>query len=263
MNPVPPVIKNCVNPNIAAESTANVNAREVFFIADDFGMDTEVNRAIVHAHRRGVLHGASLMVGQPGTEDAIHLAHDNPRLRVGWHLHLDTSQPVTCAAWPWGNSYRRAGWAIGLSQCARQLMRDEVKAQWEKLQATGLPCAFVNSHHHLHAHPFVYNALLDLLPGTFDGWLRLGNPRFFSPSLDALWMRPADWLWMERRRRRCPHRCSDTLWGLGRTYRMQAREVADAARQLGPGLHEFFFHPRSTDNDADTRCLLELKTCGF
>ena len=43
----------------------------------------------------------------------------------------------------------------------------------------------------------------------------------------------------------------------------QAREVADAARQLGVGLHEFYFHPRSVDNDADTQCLLELKTCGF
>jgi hypothetical protein len=44
---------------------------------------------------------------------------------------------------------------------------------------------------------------------------------------------------------------------------MQAREVADAARQLRPGLHEFFFHPRNVDNDADVRCLLELKTCEF
>jgi hypothetical protein len=73
----------------------------------------------------------------------------------------------------------------------------------------------------------------------------------------------ADRLWMEPRRRRCPFRCSNTLWGLGRSFRMQAREVADAARQLGAGLHEFYFHPRSVDNDADTQCLLELKTCGF
>jgi chitin disaccharide deacetylase len=48
--------------------------REVFFIAEDFGMTPEVNRAIVEAHRRGALQGASLMVGQPGTADAIRAA---------------------------------------------------------------------------------------------------------------------------------------------------------------------------------------------
>jgi hypothetical protein len=240
-----------------------VSHREVFFIADDFGLTTEVNRAVVEAHCRGALQGASLMVGQPGTADAVRAAQDNPCLRVGWHLHLDNSQPVTCAAWPWGDSYRRAGWAIGLSQRARWLMREEVRAQWEGFRATGLACAFVNSHHHLHAHPFVYQILLDVLKPSFDGWLRLGKPRFFSANFDAVWMGPADWLWMRPRRRRCPYRCSDTLWGLGRTFRMQAGEVRRAIQQLGDGLHEFYFHPRSTNNDADLQCLLELKTCEF
>jgi len=237
--------------------------REVFFVADDFGMTPEVNRAVVEAHRRGVLQGASLMVGQPGTADAVRAAQDNPGLRVGWHLHLDNSRPVTCAAWPWGDSYRRAGWTIGLSRRARQLMREEVRAQWELFQETGLPCAFVNSHHHLHAHPFVYQVLLDVLKPSFDGWLRLGKPCFFSWNPDALWMGPADWLWMRPRRRRCPYQCTDTLWGLGRTFRMQAGEVARAIQQLGDGFHEFYFHPRSMDNDADLQCLLELKTCEF
>lgn len=237
--------------------------REVFFIADDFGMTTEVNRAVVEAHRHGVLHGASLMVGQPGTADAVRAARDNPGLRVGWHLHLDSSQPVTCAAWPWGDSYRRAGWAIGLSRSARQLMREEVRAQWEKFRETGLTCAFVNSHHHLHAHPCVYQILLDVLKPSFDGWLRLGKPCFFSPNLDAVWMGPADWLWMARRRRSCPYRCCDTLWGLGRTFRMQSGEVTRAIKTLGDGFHEFYFHPRSMNNDADLQCLLELKTCEF
>jgi hypothetical protein len=241
-----------------------VSDRKVFFIADDFGMNAEVNRAVVEAHLRGVLHGASLMLGQPGTADAVRMAQQNPSLQVGWHLHLDNSQPVTCAAWPWGNSYRRAGWAIGLSRRARQLMREEVRAQWNMFGETGLTCAFVNSHHHLHAHPFVYRTLLDVLGSSFHGWLRLGQPRFFSPNLDAIWIGPADWLWMGPRRRRCPYRCSDTVWGLGRTFRMQAGEVARAIQRLGPGFHEFYFHPRSTANDDwDLRCLRELKTCEF
>ena len=143
-------------------------------------------------------------------------------------------------------------------------MRDEVRAQWEQFRETGLTCAFVNSHHHLHAHPFVYEVLLDVLKPSFNGWLRLGKPRFFSPNRDALWIRPADWLWMGPRRRHCPYRCTDTMWGLGRTFRMQANEVTRAIEHLGPGFHEFYFHPRSTaSDDRDLQCLLELKKCGF
>ncbi|HXI83475.1 MAG TPA: ChbG/HpnK family deacetylase [Verrucomicrobiae bacterium] len=238
-----------------------MNDREVVFIADDFGMSPEVNRAIVHAHRRGALHGASLMMGQPATEDAVRLARENPGLQVGWHLHLCDSQPITRVAWPWGESHSRAGWAIGLSSRARRLMRDEVRVQWELFQATGLPCPFVNSHHHLHAHPFVYSALLNVLPSQFKGWIRLGKPRFFTPQPGMVVFGITDKLFMEARRRRCPYRHSDTTWGLGRTFRMQAREVVDAARQLTGGLHEFYFHPRTVNNDADVQCLLELKAC--
>ncbi len=226
-------------------------------------MSREANRAIVHAHRQGVLHGASLMMGQAATEDAVQLARDNPDLQVGWHLHLCDSQPITRQAWPWGVSHSRAGWAIGLSSNARRLMRDEVRIQWELFQATSLPCAFVNSHHHLHAHPFVYNAVLNILPPQFGGWIRLGKPRFFTPQPGMVVFGITDRLFMEARRHRCPYRHSDTIWGLGRTFRMQAREVVDAARQLTDGLHEFYFHPRAVNNDADVLCLLELKTCEF
>jgi predicted glycoside hydrolase/deacetylase ChbG (UPF0249 family) len=240
-----------------------MHRREVIFVADDFGLSADINRATVHAHSRGALRGASLMMGQRATDDAVRVARDNPSLQIGWHLHLCDSQPVTCHSWPWGNAYARAGWTIGLSRKAWRLMRNEVAAQWDLFQATGLPCSFVNSHHHLHAHPFVYAALLEIMPKEFNGWLRLGKPRFFGPTKNQYFYIWTDELFMQSRRRQCPYRCSDTIWGLGRTYRMQAPEVAEAAQQLPDGLHEFYFHPRAIENDTDVRCLLELKSCGF
>ena len=235
--------------------------REVFFIADDFGMTEEINHAILHAHRHGVLDGAGLMMGQPGTEHAIRLARENPSLQVGWHFHLCDSKPITRRAWPWDASHSRAGWAIGLLSGARRLMRNEIKVQWELFRATGLSCAFVNSHHHLQAHPFVYTALLNTLPADFNGWIRLGKPEFFSPSPQATLFGVIDKLLMESRRRNCPYRHSDTMWGLGRTFHMQAPEVAAVLKQLPAGFHEFFFHPRTIESDMDVQCLLELKTC--
>jgi hypothetical protein len=129
-------------------------AKEHIFVADDFGMNDEINEAILRAHLSGDLNGASLMMAQPFTEDAVAKAHAHPTLQIGWHLHLNDSLPASVERWPWGASPARAGFSIGLSSTARKLMRREVARQWELFQATGLECRFINSHHHLHAHPF-------------------------------------------------------------------------------------------------------------
>ena len=235
-------------------------AKEVVFVADDLGMSAEINDAILHAHLDGCLDGAALMMGQPGTDEAVQLARKNPSLQIGWHLHLTDSQPVTTARWPWGASPARAGWAIGLLPSARRLMENEVARQWELFQSTGLPCAFVNSHHHLHAHPFVFRAMRRVLGDAVPGWLRLGRPCFFSShSVTSAALALGDQLFMNRRRRLSPWRTTDTLWGLDRLFRMDPREVRAALTALPDGFHEFMFHPR-TRTCPDTQCLLALKS---
>jgi len=232
--------------------------REIFFVADDFGASAEINRAIVKAHRDGALYGASLMMGQPGTEDAVALARENPSLKIGWHLHLCDSRPVTCREWPWHDEPVKAGFRMALSGSARKLMESEIRVQWELFEATGLPCAFVNSHHHLHSHPMVYPRLLEVLPASFSGWLRLGQPRFFENGTVPLSTRALGML-MRRHRRNCRgFRTSRTLWGIDRTFRMDAREVTDAVRLLDDGLHEFIFHPRKSDGDQDLAALMKF-----
>src|SRR5476649_1343795 len=115
-------------------------AKELIFIADDFGMNREVNDAIVHSHLSGHLSGAALMMAHPATAAAVELARAHPTLQIGWHLHLNDSIPATTDRWPWGSSPARAGFAIGLSPSARRLMRKEIARQWELFQATGLEC---------------------------------------------------------------------------------------------------------------------------
>ena len=234
-------------------------AKEVIFIADDFGMSREVNAAILYAHTSGHLTGTALMMAQPGTEDAVALARANPTLQIGWHLHLNDSIPSTVDCWPWGTSPASAGCMIGICARARGLMRREVARQWELFQATGLECRFINSHHHLHAHPFVYRALLEVVGPQFKGWIRLGKPRAFqSTTLSLLWS-ALGWTYLEKRRRLSAWRATDTLWGLDRIFKMNADEVAAAMATLPDGFHEFLFHPR-TRSCPDTLCLLELKS---
>lgn len=234
--------------------------KEICFIADDFGHSPEINAAIVRAHCEGALHGAGLMMGQTATAKAVQLAREHQQLQVGLHFHLCDSTPVTCAAWPWGSSPHRAGWSIGLSHAARALMRREVQAQWDMFQATGLGCAFVNCHHHLHVHPAVCATLMEVLPQDFAGWVRLGQPRLFSQRLRDCARHAAVAFWSGRGRRHSPHPTCRTLWGLDRLFKMQASEILSVVPGLPDGLHEFMFHPRAADNDTDVACLLELRT---
>ncbi len=221
-------------------------------------MDSTINEAILHAHHSGVLHGASLMMGQKATDEAVEMARAHFSLQTGVHFHLVDSIPTTTSHWPWGDSPARAGISLGVSEKARQLMRREIRRQWELYRQTGLPCHFVNTHHHLHAHPAVFREIQEVVGPDFRGRIRLGEIRFFPPA-------PAPWnsarivqLMFKRARKLSPWKSTDTLWGLDRLGAMKPREILDAMANLQEGFHEFLFHPRSL-SCPDTRCLLELK----
>ena len=164
----------------------NDRTLKIHLIADDFGMNAETNAAIMHCFFQGALTGASLMMGQPGTEEAIALAKENPNLAVGIHFHLTDSTPMTISSWAWGRSPTKAGIAIGMSSRARALACAELEAQWMAYKESGLPCSFVNTHHHLHAHPYVFQEMADLLCDESCGWIRLGAPHFFCPACRLL-----------------------------------------------------------------------------
>ena len=231
----------------------------IIFVADDFGMQPGINNAILHAHKSGILHAASLMMAQAGTDEAVTMARGHPQLHIGWHLHLADSMPSTVSSWPWGSSPVQAGISMSLSRRSRELMRAEIARQWDLFRETGLPCEFVNSHHHLHAHPTVFEALTEILGADFKGWIRLGGVRFFGSSPGLLNSARAIDTLFRKERRLSMWRTSDTLWGLDRLFVMDAREVQTAMTKLPEGFHEFLFHPRDL-SCPDTQCLLELKT---
>jgi len=230
-------------------------AKELIYVADDFGMSDVINDAIHYTHVSGQLSAAALMMAQSATEAAIETARACPSLQIGWHLHLCDSIPATIDRWPWGNSPARAGFAIGLSGKAKTLVRAEVARQWELFQATGLECRFINSHHHLHSHPYVYRTMLDVVGPQFSGWIRLGEPRALD-SFSPLWP-VLNAIYLKRRRRLSAWRSTDTLWGV--RSRLTAEKVRAMVATLPDGFHEFLFHPR-TRSCPDSLCLIQLKS---
>ncbi len=233
--------------------------KQIIFVADDLGMNAQINGAILHSHLSGKLHAAALMMAQPGTEEAVGMARANPDFRIGWHLHLNNSIPATLTRWPWGNSPAHAGLSISFSARSREIMRREIARQWELFRGTGLPCHFVNCHHHLQAHPLIHRTLLEVLGPDFKGWIRLGQIRFLPPEPSLFNTSRLLDFFLKRERKLSIWPSPDTLWGIDRLCAMKAQEVRATISHLPEGFHEFLFHPR-TLSCPDTRCLLELKS---
>ncbi len=139
--------------------------------ADDFGISTEVNEAIVEAHDRGILTSTSLMVTGDACAEAVELAKTRPKLAVGLHLVLCCGKSALNAAeiphlvdrdrnFPADPTV--AGLRYQFDRQARAELKREIVAQLEKFQQTGLQLSHLDGHLHLHCHPVVLQIVNEL-----------------------------------------------------------------------------------------------------
>ena len=146
-----------------------IEARRLIVNADDFGLSASVNEAVIRAHREGILTTASLMVNEPGFDEAVRLARENPKLGVGLHLTLlhghaallpEKIPGLVNPRGEFGNSPVGVGLRYFFNRGVRGSLRAEIHAQFEKFRSTGLPLDHVNGHLHLHLHPAVFKILM-------------------------------------------------------------------------------------------------------
>jgi chitin disaccharide deacetylase len=143
--------------------------RRLIVNADDFGRSASINRAVIRAHREGVLTTASLMVNEPAFEEAVALARDNPTLGVGLHLTLlcgHSALPpaqipgLVNARGEFSTNPASAGCRYFFRRSLREQLRREIHAQFQKFRAARLPLDHINGHLHLHLHPAVFRILM-------------------------------------------------------------------------------------------------------
>src|SRR5262249_19409517 len=160
-----------------------VETHRLIVNADDFGASEEVNEAIIRAHREGVLTSTSLMVTGEAFDQAVALARENPRLAIGIHLVTvmgssvlshDQIPTLVDHQGRFSNDPVSAGLKYFFSMRARHELRLEINAQFEKFKATGLPLSHIDGHLHLHVHPVIFKAALEL--GVGYGCRRMRVP---------------------------------------------------------------------------------------
>ena len=145
-------------------------SRRLIINADDFGRSRSINEAVLRAHREGVLTSASLMVNEPDCAEAVALAKENPRLGVGLHLALlcghsalprEKIPGLVNERNEFSNDPVGAGFRYFAQRGLREQLRAEIREQFARFRATGLPLDHVNGHLHLHLHPTVFAILME------------------------------------------------------------------------------------------------------
>ncbi|MFM8476303.1 MAG: carbohydrate deacetylase [Planctomycetaceae bacterium] len=133
--------------------------------ADDFGMSTAVNRAIVYCFQQGLISSTTLLANFCGFEEACEFVREQRLLNsVGVHINLTEGQPllqelrdnpVVCG--PDGNFRRQRPRILGLSDL-RQIAA-EVAAQIDRCRSQGLPLNHADSHQHVHTEPLIFSVV--------------------------------------------------------------------------------------------------------
>src|SRR5215471_3909623 len=165
-------------------SNRMIRPRRLIVNADDFGISETVNEAVIRAFTEGVLTSCSLMVTGEAVEHAVSLARAHPGLAVGLHLVTVMGRAVlppaeiptlVDASGNFAANSIVAGLKYYFSPQARDELRRELRAQFEAFAATGLRLSHIDGHLHMHVHPVVFQAAVEL--GTRYGVRRMRVPQ--------------------------------------------------------------------------------------
>jgi hopanoid biosynthesis associated protein HpnK len=238
------------------------SARRLIVNADDFGLSKSVNESVIHAHRDGILTTASLMVNEPGFDEAVKLAKENPKLGVGMHLTLlqghSTLPPekipgLVNSRGEFFNNPVAVGMNYFFKRNLRGQLRAEIHAQFEKFHKTGLPLDHVNGHLHLHLHPAIFKILMEdsehlgirhlrLTRDCLARARKISSGNFFYKISHA-----AIFEFLSRRARKSLDakkiRHAQITFGLLQNARVDEAYILKLLPELPPGDSELYSHP--------------------
>jgi len=139
--------------------------------ADDVGLDTGMTEGAIRAHRDGIVTACSLVANGVAFDDAVARLRDVPSLEVGVHLALVEERALTTGR-PMPRNYIRF-----LLSRRRVDVERELRAQIEKVLATGQRVTHLNGHQHLHMLPRLFAIVRRLADEYRIAYVRRVNDR--------------------------------------------------------------------------------------
>lgn len=243
--------------------------RRLIINADDFGLTSGVNRAVIEANQHGLVTSTTLMACGAKFPEAVSMAAQAPRLSVGCHVVLIDGMPVLQASRistlaiakspsRFGNSLKRFALLAAFKKLDSEQIEAEVTAQVRKLQAAGIQVSHLDSHKHTHMFPVVLKGMLRA--AKHCGVRAMRNP--FEPLIFA---RVGNWkrqfqLRLLRRYRISFQRAlaeagvvtPDGCIGIAATGGLTHDTFCRLIENLPEGTWEFVSHPGYNDAELDT-----------
>lgn len=150
---------------------AGVTTRRLIVTADDAGLHRGMTEGAIRAHRDGIVTACSVVANGVAFDDAVARLRDVPSLAVGVHLALVEERSLTGMRFP--KSY--LGFLLGRKDSAA--IEGELRAQIERVLASGLRVTHLNGHQHLHMLPRVFAITLRLAGEYGIGYVRRVDDR--------------------------------------------------------------------------------------
>jgi len=229
---------------------------------DDFGLSIPVNEAISQAHQIGILTTTSMMVAAPEVDDAVARAKELPDLNVGLHLVLSNG----CSCLPvddipdmvntdseFSNKLVSSGIKIFFNASVKQQLKDEIRAQFEAFKATGLPLDHVNAHNHMHLHPTIFDAIIEIGKDYGMDAVRVPDEKPLHVLINSRKekiIRFVTWLLLKPFNSRMKRRLVENnikhntnIFGFHHTGHMTLDTLVRILPNLEDGLSEIYLHP--------------------
>lgn len=202
------------------------------------------------------------MVTAPELEDAIARAKESPTLNVGLHLVLSNGSSILPASdipdlvdanGSFSSNLVISGIKMFFVKRIKQQLKDEIRAQFEAFKATGLRLDHVNTHNHMHLHPTVFDAIVEIGKDYEMDAIRVPEEKPLKVLINNPWekiIRFTSWLFLKPFTSRMKKRLLENnikfnaaIFGFHQSGHINLDALARILPNLPEGLSEIYLHP--------------------
>jgi predicted glycoside hydrolase/deacetylase ChbG (UPF0249 family) len=210
------------------------SSRFLIINADDLGISPEVNQGVFTAYEHGVVTDSSLLITGAYSQEAITMVKEYPGFPVGIHIDLD---PLLGWESPGKEKFTRQELHQFMNESTFvKKIQQEIHEQIEAFLDTGLITSHIDTHHHVHGFPQIFEPLIaamdryriKALRFNKAGYSLMGREDILLSAETAHWMEDA----LRQRSITYPHRLIDPL-------------LPFSLEELPLGVTELMVHPSS------------------
>lgn len=233
--------------------------------ADDFGLHTEVNKAIIRGFQQGCIRSTSLITTGSAVDEAVELAKENPGLGVGVHLTLVAERPVLPPEkiptlmgddgkfLPSHVEFIKRYVSGGINE---EELYSECEAQILKATSLGLFMTHLDSHQHLHVLPGLTKMCLKLMGKYNISKMRFPGEDFsftggFPVSLFRMvskWGLTVCSTIARKDAKKFNKRMPEHFFGMVAGGHNEEKYFMNILEELPEGVSEIMIHPGADDN---------------